>query len=294
MTRAATGGIADSGRSAGRSTGPRLRPTQGVTAGATPSTAVACRAVQVVVVVPTYNEADNIADAVSTGPRKAVPGCRRADRRRRQPRRHGRRRPGAGRRASAASTCSSARQGAASGRRTATGFRRAIDGGADVCVQIDADLSHDPADLPALVANVEHGADLAIGSRYVPGGLHGGLAVAAARALSRWGNRYAAGVLGLAVNDATAGYRAYSADVARGDGLRGGRRRRLRLPGRDDPPPGARRRPDRRVPDRRSATARAGESKLSKGIVGEALGLVLRALGRRPPRPPQRRRGDGG
>ena len=63
--------------------------------------------------------------------------------------------------------------------------------------------------LPALIANVEHGADLCIGSRYVPGGR----VVNWPRRrkwLSRWGNRYAAGVLGLAVNDATAGYRAYS------------------------------------------------------------------------------------
>jgi hypothetical protein len=57
---------------------------------------------------------------------------------------------------------------------------------------------------------VEHGADLVIGSRYVPGGSiptwswH-------RRWLSTWGNRYAAGVLGLAVNDSTAGYRAYRA-----------------------------------------------------------------------------------
>jgi dolichol-phosphate mannosyltransferase len=51
------------------------------------------------------------------------------------------------------------------------GLRAAIEGGADICVQMDADLSHDPAVLPALIANAEHGADLAIGSRYVPGGL---------------------------------------------------------------------------------------------------------------------------
>ncbi len=50
------------------------------------------------------------------------------------------------------------------------GFTAAIAMGADICVEIDADLSHDPAVVPALVANVEHGADLAIGSRYVPGG----------------------------------------------------------------------------------------------------------------------------
>ena len=51
------------------------------------------------------------------------------------------------------------------------GLRKAIDAGAEICVQMDADLSHDPAVLPALIANAENGADLAIGSRYVPGGL---------------------------------------------------------------------------------------------------------------------------
>ena len=89
------------------------------------------------------------------------------------------------------------------------GFHHAIERGAEICIQIDADLSHDPAVLPALVANIEHGADLAIGSRYVPGGLTVNWPDGR-RALSRWGNRYAAGVLGLAINDATAGLRAYS------------------------------------------------------------------------------------
>jgi dolichol-phosphate mannosyltransferase len=90
------------------------------------------------------------------------------------------------------------------------GLRHAIDSGAEVCVQMDADLSHDPTVLPALVGNIELGADLAIGSRYVPGGRTVDWPWSR-RALSRWGNRYAAGLLGLAVNDATAGYRAYSA-----------------------------------------------------------------------------------
>ncbi len=89
------------------------------------------------------------------------------------------------------------------------GLRRAIDDGAEICVQMDADMSHDPAILPALLANIEHGADLAIGSRYVPGGRTVNWPPRR-RMLSRWGNRYAAGVLGLAINDATAGYRAYS------------------------------------------------------------------------------------
>ena len=88
------------------------------------------------------------------------------------------------------------------------GLRRAIDDGAEICVQMDADLSHDPLVLPALISNVELGADLAIGSRYVPGGRTVDWP-RKRRLLSRWGNRYAAGVLGLAVNDATAGYRAY-------------------------------------------------------------------------------------
>ena len=92
------------------------------------------------------------------------------------------------------------------------GLRAAIEGGAEICVQIDADLSHDPAVLAALIANVELGADLAIGSRYVPGGLTENWP-RRRRMLSRWGNRYAAGVLGLAINDATAGFRAYRTDA---------------------------------------------------------------------------------
>lgn len=92
------------------------------------------------------------------------------------------------------------------------GLRHAIEHGAEICVQMDADLSHDPASLPALVAVVEHGADLAIGSRYVPGGITLNWP-RRRRWVSRWGNRYAAGVLGLAINDATAGYRAYRTSV---------------------------------------------------------------------------------
>ena len=88
------------------------------------------------------------------------------------------------------------------------GIRRAIDDGADICIQIDADFSHDPVMIPALVSAVEHGADLAVGSRYVPGGITENWP-RRRRMLSRWANRYAAGVLGLAINDATAGYRAY-------------------------------------------------------------------------------------
>jgi glycosyltransferase involved in cell wall biosynthesis len=90
------------------------------------------------------------------------------------------------------------------------GFALAVAEGAEVLVEMDSDLSHDPGDLPALLAAVEHGADLAIGSRYVPGGSIPNWSWHRVM-LSRWGNRYAAGLLGLAVNDATAGFRAYRA-----------------------------------------------------------------------------------
>lgn len=92
------------------------------------------------------------------------------------------------------------------------GLRKAITEGAEICVEMDADMSHDPAVLPALLSNVEHGADLAIGSRFVPGGQTVNWP-RRRRMLSRWGNRYASGVLGLALNDVTAGYRAYSTDA---------------------------------------------------------------------------------
>lgn len=86
--------------------------------------------------------------------------------------------------------------------------------GYDVLVQIDADLSHDPSVLPMLIAALDDGADLAIGSRYVPGGSiphwpwH-------RRALSKYGNAYTGLMLRTGVADATAGYRAYRASTLR-------------------------------------------------------------------------------
>lgn len=171
------------------------------------------------------------------------------------------------------------------------GFADAIERGADVCVQIDADLSHDPSVLPALIANVEHGADLAIGSRYVPGGITLDWPWRR-RSLSRWGNRYVAGMLGLAVNDATAGLRAYSVRAlermgyesvgAEGYGFQVEMTHRLvRAGGRIVEFP---------ITFRERT---AGESKLSSGIVREAMVLVVRlwAADRRGRR--QRRRQGG-
>jgi dolichol-phosphate mannosyltransferase len=92
------------------------------------------------------------------------------------------------------------------------GFREGLDRGYDVLVEMDSDLSHDPAALPALLKAVEGGADLAIGSRYVPGGSIPQWS-AHRRALSRYGNLYAGAVLGLGVKDATSGFRAYRGDM---------------------------------------------------------------------------------
>jgi dolichol-phosphate mannosyltransferase len=92
------------------------------------------------------------------------------------------------------------------------GFDRALEEGAGVVVEMDADLSHPPEALPDLVGAVERGADLAIGSRYVPGGStpdwpwH-------RRLVSRAGNLYARTLLGLPVRDVTAGFRAYRASA---------------------------------------------------------------------------------
>ncbi len=94
------------------------------------------------------------------------------------------------------------------------GFADGLARGYDVLVEMDNDLSHDPARLPALLHTVEAGADLAVGSRYVPGGLIPNWPVHR-RFLSRAGNRYAAFVLGLSVRDATSGFRAYRADALR-------------------------------------------------------------------------------
>jgi len=90
----------------------------------------------------------------------------------------------------------------------AAGFERGLDIGAEILIEMDADFSHDPADLPRLVRAINDGADLAIGSRYVAGGGTVGWPWYR-EAISRGGNAYASLMLGLTVKDATAGYRAF-------------------------------------------------------------------------------------
>jgi dolichol-phosphate mannosyltransferase len=94
------------------------------------------------------------------------------------------------------------------------GFSHALAGGADFVIEMDADLSHDPADLPRLIEAARHGADLVLGSRYVPGGGVEGWPVHR-RLISRAGGRYAAAALGLRLTDLTGGVKCFSARALR-------------------------------------------------------------------------------
>jgi dolichol-phosphate mannosyltransferase len=89
------------------------------------------------------------------------------------------------------------------------GFRWGLEHGHDALVQMDSDFQHDPVAVPSLLAALDSGADMAIGSRYVDGGSIPESWPWYRRELSRWGNRYASGVLSLGVRDATAGFRAH-------------------------------------------------------------------------------------
>ena len=91
------------------------------------------------------------------------------------------------------------------------GFQAALDGGAARVVQMDADFSHDPDHLPALLDALS-GADLALGSRYVDGGAVHDWG-AGRRAISRLGSRYARVALGVEVRDLTGGFKAWRRDA---------------------------------------------------------------------------------
>jgi dolichol-phosphate mannosyltransferase len=178
------------------------------------------------------------------------------------------------------------------GRAYLDGFGVALAGGATIVVQMDADWSHDPAGLPGLTDPIAIGeADLVIGSRYVAGGGVVDWSLAR-RAISRGGSLFARVVLGLEPHDLTGGFKAWRSETLAGipfDGVHAGgyvfqiemtfRASRL----------GAR---IREVPitfrDRR-----VGQSKMSRRIIGEALIVVLqlrwdelRGRGPQPVQPP--------
>ena len=152
------------------------------------------------------------------------------------------------------------------------GFAWGLDRGFDACIEMDADLSHEPEALPALVAPLSEGMELVIGSRYIPGGVIPNWAWHR-RLLSRGGNLYASALLGLGVADATAGFRAYAApllarldlDAVRAEGY--GFQIEMTYAAKQA---GA---PILEVPIR-FVDRVEGESKMSTFIVVEALGLV--------------------
>ena len=160
------------------------------------------------------------------------------------------------------------------GRAYLDGFRIALEGGASIVVQMDADFSHDPAALPALIEPVvDDAADLVIGSRYTPGGgvVDWGLG---RRVISRGGSLFARTILGLSPHDLTGGFKAWRAETLSAvpfDGVHAGgyvfqiemtfRASRLGARVREIPITFR----DRRV----------GQSKMSRRIVVEALVVVL-------------------
>lgn len=93
-----------------------------------------------------------------------------------------------------------------------TGFRWALDHGAGVIIQMDADFSHDPEVIPELISALEK-SDVAIGSRYVEGGALDERWPFWRQGLSAFGNIYARTILGMAVKDLTGGYRAWSRET---------------------------------------------------------------------------------
>jgi dolichol-phosphate mannosyltransferase len=92
------------------------------------------------------------------------------------------------------------------------GFRHALRNGAAYVMEMDSDFSHDPADLVRLLRAVADGADLALGSRYVPGGGVGDWGLLR-RLVSEGGSTYARLVLGLRVRDLTGGFKCFRRQV---------------------------------------------------------------------------------
>jgi dolichol-phosphate mannosyltransferase len=163
------------------------------------------------VVVPTYNEIENI-DSISAAILAALPAATLLVVDDGSP-------DGTGRRADELAAADprirvrhrAAKQGL--GKAYLDGFRVALDGGATAVIQMDADWSHDPAVLPTLIGPVDGDeADLVIGSRYTPGGgvVDWGLG---RRVVSRGGSLFARIVLGLGPHDLTGGFKAWRAST---------------------------------------------------------------------------------
>ena len=170
---------------------------------------------RVVVIIPTYNERENL-DPIVARVRNAVPGAdvlvvddnspdgtgELADKLAAGDQQvHVMHRPGK----------------AGLGAAYIAGFGWALERGYDAMIEMDADGSHQPEDLPRLLSALE-GADLVIGSRWIPGGMVRNWP-RSREALSRGANTYARLMLRVPVRDTTAGYRAYRAQTLRAIGL---------------------------------------------------------------------------
>jgi dolichol-phosphate mannosyltransferase len=98
------------------------------------------------------------------------------------------------------------------------GFRRALADGAQFVVEMDCDFSHNPVDVPRLIDACREGADLALGSRYVPGG--GTENWGLGRRIVSWGGSfYARVILGVGIRDLTGGFKCYRREVLEAIGL---------------------------------------------------------------------------
>ena len=98
------------------------------------------------------------------------------------------------------------------GRAYIAGFEQLLAGDSELILEMDCDFSHDPADVPRLIAACEAGADLALGSRYVPGG--GTRNWGLVRRLISWGGSfYARVLLGVRIRDLTGGFKCFRRHV---------------------------------------------------------------------------------
>jgi dolichol-phosphate mannosyltransferase len=161
---------------------------------------------KVIQVIPTYNEAENLPELVSALLAQPIPGLQLLIVDDNSP-------DGTG---AVADELANEHPGRVSvlhrsgkeglGKAYIQGFRKALDDGADVIGMMDADLSHPPDRLPALLSALEE-ADVVIGSRYCEGGRLDDTWPAWRKTLSGFGNTYARAILGLPIKDTTGGYR---------------------------------------------------------------------------------------
>ncbi len=168
------------------------------------------------------------------------------------------------------------------------GFRTALDLGADRIIQMDADYSHDPRDIPRLVEAVEED-DMAIGSRYVGGGSTSGWPLRR-RLISRTASLVARLLLGLPIHDCTGGFKCFRRSTLESVNFADIRSRGFASSYEMNYLCHRSGKTLREIPIR-FVNRQAGKSKLSLGIIVEALAAVvrLRISGGRGHRPPSRR-----